>query len=488
MLGCSFRGMQKLGDFQSAHTLSDQELVSALAHIHTTETSLAAAKLAVLAESDRRGLALKLGYSSVAYWHAKSTRTPEAQSAHHIRLGYWLTHHPTVAHALTDADIHHAHATAIADGHTLIHTADPTLDDTAMAAHVTTLLDVATRSLASTVTTRARELAHHAAADAQARHDATRREAEAHEAARRAREEAARRDAEVRARRTGTPSPDPAPEDTDTADPAPDLPDGPRPPSAAENPALNMLKIFQLPDGRSRVEGNLDTVTAEKLRTALSPLTAPQPGPGGALDPRSPARRNADGLAEILDRHLAGGKGTTFTAPARVNLIVNLADLLKRPCSHRTAGEGSPLDREWPFQMEWTGPISGQLAELLTCDADMTPIIVDGAGVPLAMGRTVRLAPPQLRNAVIARDRCCVMCGRPAGWCHVHHIEYWTDGGPTDLTNSALVCGRCHRSIHNEGWQLVLGDDGHPQAIPPVVVDPNRQPIPSYHRRRQRTA
>ena len=86
--------MQKLGDFQSAHTLSDQELVSALAHIHTTETSLAASKLAVLAESDRRGLGLKLGYSSVAYWHATSTRTPEAQSAHHIRLGYWLTQHP----------------------------------------------------------------------------------------------------------------------------------------------------------------------------------------------------------------------------------------------------------------------------------------------------------------------------------------------------------------------------------------------------------
>ena len=104
------------------------------------------------------------------------------------------------------------------------------------------------------------------------------------------------------------------------------------------------------------------------------------------------------------------------------------------------------------------------------------------------MGRTVRLAPPQLRNAVIARDRCCVMCGRPAGWCHVHHLHYWRDGGPTDLTNSALVCGRCHRSIHNGDWEVVLGDDGHPQAIPPAVVDPNRQPIPSYHRRRQRTA
>ena len=94
MLACSFRGMQKLGDFQSAHTLSDQELEYALAHIHTTETSLTAAKLAILAESDRRGLGLKLGYSSVAYWHATSTRTPEAQSAHHIRLGYWLTQHP----------------------------------------------------------------------------------------------------------------------------------------------------------------------------------------------------------------------------------------------------------------------------------------------------------------------------------------------------------------------------------------------------------
>ncbi|WP_196248460.1 HNH endonuclease signature motif containing protein, partial [Rhodococcoides fascians] len=83
---------------------------------------------------------------------------------------------------------------------------------------------------------------------------------------------------------------------------------------------------------------------------------------------------------------------------------------------------------------------------------------------------------------------CCVMCGRPAQWCQAHHVKFWEDGGATDLNNLALVCGECHRLVHHGDWQLIMGEDGHPYAIPPESVDPRRQPIPTYHRRKRRAA
>ncbi|OZC60247.1 hypothetical protein CH267_04675 [Rhodococcus sp. 06-621-2] len=80
------------------------------------------------------------------------------------------------------------------------------------------------------------------------------------------------------------------------------------------------------------------------------------------------------------------------------------------------------------------------------------------------------------------------MCEAPAGWCEVHHVVFWEDGGATDPNNLALVCLRCHRMIHHDGWQLLKGEDGHPYSIPPAAADPDRQPIPSFHRRRKRSA
>ncbi|OZF55493.1 HNH endonuclease signature motif containing protein [Rhodococcus sp. 14-2470-1a] len=70
----------------------------------------------------------------------------------------------------------------------------------------------------------------------------------------------------------------------------------------------------------------------------------------------------------------------------------------------------------------------------------------------------------------------------------MHHVVFWEDGGATDLNNLALVCRRCHRMIHHEGWQVVIGKDGHPYSIPPTAADPKRTPIPSFHRRRKRSA
>ncbi|WP_434158622.1 hypothetical protein [Rhodococcus sp. BGS-1C] len=266
--------MEEVGGFTTAHTLSDQDIVTALARIHTTETSVAASRLALLAEAERRGLALKLGHSSIKRWYSNAVRIPEGNAAHQIALGYWLGAHPSVAEALSNGTIHILHAKAIADGHSTILTADPTLTDTHQADAVAVLLDIATRSLPRTVTDRAHELAHQAACDARARHETERRR----------REEEQRQQAADKNSR-----PDDKPGDQPPAPPgAPVPPPGPPPVPVAENTALNTLGIYPLANGRSKIDGNLDKLTTEKLKTALSPLTAPTPAPDGTRDPEPP--------------------------------------------------------------------------------------------------------------------------------------------------------------------------------------------------------
>ncbi|MEU3474462.1 DUF222 domain-containing protein [Rhodococcus sp. NPDC006774] len=517
--------------------LGDQELVSELADVASLENALAATRLTLLAEMDRRGLAMKLGHSSVTRWYARSVRITDGSAARQMELGQWLTEWPSVSNALAGGDIHAAHTSAIADGYATVVVADPTLDEQRRDAVVAELLETAMRSTAGQVTSRAQALAHSAADDARARHEQAEKQRREQE---QEREQASRADAGGAGDAAGTDDADGSGDAGRSGEPEPAgpalVPPGPPPVPVSENPELNRFDVHPLADGRFQLGGNVDRLMAEKLLTALSPLTAPRPGPGGERDPRGPSKRRADALDQILDRHLHGSsRGSSGGSPASVHLIVPLRELLtdsgrgRSACAptgsrspaadatartddantspngagggHRVSGSSAgagdhrgqksapePGDAEWPFHFDWTGPISRSLAELLTCDADLTPVIVDHHGVPLALGRTTRLASDDQRIALTIRDTCCVMCGRPAQWCQAHHVKFWEHGGHTDLNNLALVCGECHRLVHHGDWQLFMGDDGHPYAIPPESVDPSRRPIPSYHRRKRRAA
>ncbi|MGB6278026.1 MAG: HNH endonuclease, partial [Rhodococcus sp. (in: high G+C Gram-positive bacteria)] len=84
--------------------LGDQELVSELANVASLENALAAKRLTLLAEMDRRGLAMKLGHSSVTRWYARSVRITDGSAARQIELGQWLTDRPGVLDALAGSD------------------------------------------------------------------------------------------------------------------------------------------------------------------------------------------------------------------------------------------------------------------------------------------------------------------------------------------------------------------------------------------------
>ncbi|MGZ4683024.1 MAG: HNH endonuclease signature motif containing protein, partial [Acidimicrobiales bacterium] len=82
------------------------------------------------------------------------------------------------------------------------------------------------------------------------------------------------------------------------------------------------------------------------------------------------------------------------------------------------------------------------------CDPVITALIVDSLGVPLDLGRQVRLATHDQRRALKHRDGGCVFpgCDAPVGWCDAHLVVPWVPIGRNDTSNLALLC-RYHHGV-----------------------------------------
>ena len=120
----------------------------------------------------------------------------------------------------------------------------------------------------------------------------------------------------------------------------------------------------------------------------------------------------------------------------------------------------------------------------LACTADLRLAGIDDAddprGHPADIGRRSRRVPPDLRRALVLRDRHCRFPGcHRTHRLHAHHVWHWALGGPTDLDNLLLVCSFHHRFVHDAHWQLHAVDpiNGRWTFHPPGGATP-RHPAP----------
>src|SRR5438093_8667648 len=99
-------------------------------------------------------------------------------------------------------------------------------------------------------------------------------------------------------------------------------------------------------------------------------------------------------------------------------------------------------------------------SQRLACDASRVVMRHAPDGQVVEVGARTRTIPPALRRALHHRDRGCRFpgCGVRVG--QGHHIRHWAQGGPTMLSNLALLCRRHHRAVHEEGYQLDRQPDG----------------------------
>jgi len=410
---------------------SDQDLVNVVAAVVQAEGVLAGVRLRLLAEVDARELAEVLGTASTAAWLTSSGRVGSGVARRMVATSQALADLPGTAAQVAVGEISEAHATAVVGAMGAIDGACPGLPAEGRARAEARLVDTAMSGTPAAVGRCGQELL---LALAPPEMDAT----------------------------------------------------------AAEDATRNRLDLGRTRNGRTLLRGDFDKETAEKLHTALSPLTNPRPAQDGTRDERPAGQRRADGFADILDVYLGcGASPTEGGVTPHVTLSATARDLAE----HTDTGpidldDDVDLNQPWPFQLAWMGPISGAAARLLACDCDLTRVVLNDDGVPLNLGRTERLVTPGLRRALVIRDQGCAFtgCGRPAAWCQAHHVIFWADGGTTDLSNLMLLCRFHHRHIHKGQWEAFIGDDGHPWFIPPTAIDPQRRPLPAWGRAGARAA
>ncbi len=128
-------------------------------------------------------------------------------------------------------------------------------------------------------------------------------------------------------------------------------------------------------------------------------------------------------------------------------------------------------------QLHTGGLLSPEATRRLACDALILPVLLNGASIPIDIGRARRTFASAARQAVILRDGGCAFlgCDRPPRWCQVHHVISWLAGGPTDRDNGVALCSYHHRLIHHSNWHIQFGKDKRPEFIPPAHIDPTQR-------------
>lgn len=216
------------------------------------------------------------------------------------------------------------------------------------------------------------------------------------------------------------------------------------------------------------------------------------------MDQRTREQRQLDGLVSALVGALALAVTDDLpqVAGARphVAVTIDLQTLLRYARDSGEAQQGSLLQALGPPEAlgktgdprgaegerfissaAFTGPISPTAIRRWLCDGTVLPVVLNGEGRVLDIGREQRPFPLRLRRAVAARDGGCSApgCSMPAPWCEVHHIQHWEHGGPTSVDNGVLLCSHHHHAVHAGAWSIE-NRQGVPWFIPAAYLDPAR--------------
>jgi hypothetical protein len=242
-----------------------------------------------------------------------------------------------------------------------------------------------------------------------------------------------------------------------------------------ERHALQRRGFSMSPDGLGgmRLSGILDVHGAAIIGAAIAPLSAPARDDGGP-DLRTAQMRRADALVDVCRLALrTGDLPADGGQPAQVTVTI----------------DWQALSREVAVGQLDTGTLlSPSATRRIACDARILPAVLNGAGVPIDIGRARRPFTGAARTAVLLRDGGCAFpgCDRPPRWTEIHHIVFWAHGGLTNRNNGVALCARHHHLIHqpDSGWTIQLGPDRRPDFIPPAHIDPERKPRRNpYHQR-----
>jgi len=254
-------------------------------------------------------------------------------------------------------------------------------------------------------------------------------------------------------------------------------------PAAGADGGGSRVHLSRTLDGRAILDAELDADTAAVAEAALRIAEHPDE-PGGF---RTAAERRGDAFGTVV-RFFCDHYAEFGSRPGRQHpqvavtidpddliagslrgLGITSAEDLSRFLAARPMGifeeglcrdalahaAGTPVDHD-------RHPLSAASLATLFTEGTLLHRLLITEGQVIDRGRNVRLASPNLRDAMVARDRGCrfPQCDAPTAWVHAHHLTHWEAGGATDLANLAGLCATHHGVVHRRGWALELEPDG----------------------------
>jgi len=219
------------------------------------------------------------------------------------------------------------------------------------------------------------------------------------------------------------------------------------------------VQVYEDDDGMVVIRGRLTPEAGAVLRQALDAaretLYQRARGTDAANSPEdvpaetpSMAQQQADALALLAETALH--HGIDPGAPGdRYQVVVHVdAAVLAEP------------DRPGQSVLEGGTHVSAETSRRLACDASRVVMRHDPDGRVVEVDARTRTIPPAIRRALHHRDHGCRFPGCELPFGQGHHIRHWAHGGPTTLSNLAMLCRRHHRAVHEEGYQVERQPDG----------------------------
>jgi 5-methylcytosine-specific restriction endonuclease McrA len=231
---------------------------------------------------------------------------------------------------------------------------------------------------------------------------------------------------------------------------------------AAHRHKSRALHVYRDEDGmvtlRGRLAPEVGALLVQALTAARETLYQRARGNDAAASPpdvpaetATMAQQQADALALLAETALH--HGIDPGAPAeRYQVVVHVdAPVLADP------------DEPGQSVLKDGTHVPAETSRRLACDASRVVMRHARDGRVVEVAARTRTIPPALRRALHHRDRGCRFPGCGGHFGQGHHIRHWAQGGPTTLSNLALLCRRHHRAVHEEGYQLAREPDGELQ-------------------------
>ena len=207
-------------------------------------------------------------------------------------------------------------------------------------------------------------------------------------------------------------------------------------------------------DGCLSVTGKFDPISASILKSKIGRLVENMFHSGDKevpvevmpwIEPND--HRQAQALIALVN----GASESVSDVPARAEIVVHVDLETLKSGLHAGGTCRTALGADLPVET----------VRRLACEAEILPVVLDGRSVPIDVGRSKRLATVHQRRALEAIYPTCAIsdCEVIFDHCNVHHIEYWENGGATDLKNMVPLCSRHHHAAHEGGWKLQLNPE-----------------------------